>query len=157
MESDSDYELEEETLLHVEVAGVLQEDLALSPDTPLRFIDLESARPLVQVGNQVFSGAYEHTVGTSLLFRQKENTEPVDEVFGRHVVSTKVEYLASTQKKLKLKRVFLKAKPDTANQKQETQQPLLSSDNIKTSENKKSAAAENAQFSAAAAAGTLRS
>jgi len=146
MESDSDYELEEETLLHVEVAGVLQEDLALTPDTPIRFIDLASANPLVQVGNQVFSGTYEDTVGTSLLFKQKENTDPVDDVFGRHV-TTKVEYLDSTQKKLKLKRVFLKAKPDT-NQKQETQ-PCTTTSDTKTSEDKKSA--ENAQFSAAAA------
>jgi hypothetical protein len=112
MDSDSDYETEDETLLHVEVSGLLQEDLRLSSSTPVRFIQVDSAQPLVQVGNQVFIGEFVDTVGTSLLFNQAENTDPVDPVFGRRV-STKVEYLDSTRKKLKLKRVFLKAKQES--------------------------------------------
>lgn len=57
----------------------------------------------------MFAGTYEDTPGTSLFFTQSANTDPVDPVFGRNI-QTKVEYLASSSTKLKLKRVFLKAK-----------------------------------------------
>jgi hypothetical protein len=69
---------------------------------------LESAQPLVQIGNQVFAGSYQDTLGTSLFFTQEENPPGGhDPVFGRHV-NTRVSYLAATRKKLWLKRVFLK-------------------------------------------------
>lgn len=97
--------------MHVEVSGLLQEDLQLQSSTQVRFLQLETDRPLVQVGNQVFVGEFQDTVGTSLFFSQTENTEPVDPVFGRQI-NTKVEFLDSTRKKLKLKRVFLKPKQD---------------------------------------------
>jgi len=111
MEDDSDYEVESECLLHVSVSGLLQEDLNLESD--LRFIQLDSDNPIVQVGNQVFEGEYEDTVGTSLFFSATENTEPADPVFGNKVPYN-LTYLDSTRKKLKLKRVFLKAKPSEA-------------------------------------------
>lgn len=50
-------------------------------------------------------------MGTSLFFSQSENREEVDPVFGRQI-TTKVEYLNSSRKKLKLKRVFLKGKQE---------------------------------------------
>ena len=66
----------------------------------------------MQVGNQVFEGEYEDTVGTSLFFSATENTEPADPVFGNKVPYN-LTYLDSTRKKLKLKRVFLRAKPSS--------------------------------------------
>ena len=159
-------QVESECLLHVSVSGLLQEDLNLASD--LRFIQLDSDKPIVQVsrvqaiiilskvripllqrlhnqitiyltinwnysisffnipfdnfsdwfyylqvGNQVFEGEYEDTVGTSLFFSATENTEPADPVFGNKVPYN-LTYLDSTRKKLKLKRVFLKAKPSEA-------------------------------------------
>jgi hypothetical protein len=75
---------------------------------------------LVQLGNEVYAGTYQDTTSTSLFFSQQDNpldedsTTAPDPVFGRHV-SKRVEYLDSTRKKLKLKRVFLKSKaPSTA-------------------------------------------
>ncbi len=68
----------------------------------------------MQLGGQVYSGQYEDTVATSLFFTQTENPLSADDtatdpVFGRHV-PVNVEFLDSTRKKLKLKRVFLKPK-----------------------------------------------
>lgn len=126
MEDDSDYEVESECLLHVEVSGLLQEDLSLHSD--IRFIQLDSDKPLVQVGNQIFEGEYEDTVGTSLFFSQTENTEPVDPVFG-HKVPYTTQFLDSTRKKLKLKRVFLKAKHQS-----ESNQTKTTSDSKSSSE-----------------------
>lgn len=70
---------------------------------------------MVQLGNEVYAGTYQDTTSTSLFFSQQDNpldedsTTASDPVFGRHV-SKRVEYLDSTRKKLKLKRVFLKSK-----------------------------------------------
>lgn len=114
MESDSDYEVEDSVLLHVEASGVIHEDIvAINPDQ-ISFIQVDSENPLVQLGGQVYSGEYEDTVATSLFFTQTENPLSADEtatdpVFGRHV-PINVEFLDSTRKKLKLKRVFLKPK-----------------------------------------------
>jgi len=109
MESDSDYEVEESVVVHVEAAGVIPEDLHLTPATQINFIQVDSETPLVQIGGHVYLGTYQDTAGTSLLFRQQVTpvTEQVDPVFGHHVPST-VTFLDATRKKLKLKRVFLK-------------------------------------------------
>jgi len=141
MESDSDYEVEEETLVHVEAAGVLQEDICLSSPPILRFIQVDSTnpatstansvehQPLIQVGNQVFTGTYQDTVGTSLFFRQTElsgtETDSTDAVFGRSI-NSRVEYLDCTRKKLQLKRVFLKPNRPTTS----TTETARSSSNV---------------------------
>lgn len=123
--SDSDYETEEETLVHVEVGGILQEDLSLAAGTRFKFIDIESAQPLVQIGNQVFQGSYQPTLGTSLFFSQEDHdpgssaattssTDAYhDPVFSREPRLT-VQYLASARKKLRLKRIFLKDRSGAA-------------------------------------------
>jgi len=109
MESDSDYEVEESVVVHVEAAGVIKEDLHLTPTTQISFIEVDSEAPLVQIGGHVYLGSYQDTAGTSLLFTQHQApvTDQVDPVFGHHVPS-RVKFLDSTRKKLKLKRVFLK-------------------------------------------------
>lgn len=111
--SDSDYETEEETLLHVEVGGILQEDLRLATAAHLKFIDIESAEPLVQLGSQVLAGSYQDTLGTSLFFLKESGAPPSgghDPVFGREV-KTNVSFVAASRKKLLLKRVFVKERP----------------------------------------------
>jgi general transcription factor 3C polypeptide 6 len=117
MESDSDYEVEDSVLLHVEAPGVIQEDFQQLDHSQISFIQVDTESPLVQLGHQVYTGTYEDTVSTSLFFTQRDNLptedstgQAVDPVFGRHV-PTQVEFLDSTRKKLKLKRVFLKPKP----------------------------------------------
>jgi len=75
----------------------------------------ESAQPLVQIGNQVFAGSYQDTLGTSLFFRQADRRPPPhhDPVFGR-AVKKRLSFLAATRKKLLLKRVFLKERQSGA-------------------------------------------
>lgn len=110
--NDSDYELEEEVVVHVEVAGVLQDDLSHHNHSQFHFVDIDSSRPLVQIGNQVFVGEYRDTIGTSVFFRDIQpqvGETPVDPVFG-HEKLAKVQFVDTTNKKLVLKRVFLKPK-----------------------------------------------
>jgi len=107
---DSDYETDEEQLVHVSVSGILQEDLSLLPRDQISFLDIASARPLVTIGSQAFVGEYEDAVGTSVFFKQSPATGVRDPVFGRHP-ATQVSYEEHTRKKLQLKRVFLNKKP----------------------------------------------
>lgn len=107
---DSDYETDEECLVHVSVSGILQEDLSLLAPSQFSFIDISSSRPLVTIGGQAFVGDFQDTAGSSVFFSRDEVTEERDQVFSRQPAS-KVKYLASTRKKLELKRVFLNKKP----------------------------------------------
>lgn len=107
---DSDYETDEECLVHVSVSGILQEDLSLLAPSQFSFIDISSSRPLVTIGGQAFVGDFQDTAGSSVFFSRDQVTEERDQVFSRQPAS-KVKYLASTRKKLELKRVFLNKKP----------------------------------------------
>jgi hypothetical protein len=106
---DSDYETDEECLVHVSVSGILQEDLSLLARDQFSFLDIQSERPLVTIGGQAFVGQFEDTVGSSVFFIRSSSTVVRDQVFGRQPV-TQVKYLATTRKKLQLKRVFLNKK-----------------------------------------------
>jgi len=124
---DSDYETDDECLIHVAVSGILQEDLSHLTADQFSFLDIQSDRPLVTIGNQVFVGEYQDTVGTSVFFTQSENTTTRDQVFSRKP-GIEVKYLNSTRKKLVLKRVFLnkknkpvKEKADKSDQSGDTQ------------------------------------
>jgi len=124
---DSDYETDDECLIHVSVSGILQEDLSHLTTEQFSFLDIHSDRPLVTIGNQVFVGEYQDTVGTSVFFTQSENTTSRDQVFSRKP-GIEVKYFNSTRKKLVLKRVFLnkknkplKEKTDKPEQSEDTQ------------------------------------
>jgi len=110
---ESDYETDEETLVHVSVTGILQEDLSHLSPQQFSFIDIHTDRPLVTIGGQAFLGQYQDTIATSTFFTQSPNTVVPDPVFDRQP-TTEVRHLASTRKKLKLKRVFLNKKVEEA-------------------------------------------
>jgi len=128
---DSDYETDDECLIHVSVSGILQEDLTHLTTDQFSFLDIHSDRPLVTIGNQVFVGEYQDTVGSSVFFTQSENTTARDQVFSRKP-GIEVKYFNSTRKKLVLKRVFLNkknkpvkeksGKPDQSNPESDTQE-----------------------------------
>ena len=124
------FQTDDECLIHVSVSGILQEDLSHLTTDQFSFLDIHSERPLVTIGNQVFVGEYQDTVGSSVFFTQCENTTARDQVFSRKP-GIEVKYFNLTRKKLVLKRVFLNkknkpvieksGKPDPANT--ETQGP----------------------------------
>ena len=119
-ESDSEgWETEDEELVHVELSGIFQDDLRRDPNLLKRFFGLETNEPLVQIGaNQVFSGNYNQTPGTSVFFLKNEEPTPEegeeqnDPLFSNR--SNKLEYLCKADTKLVLKRVFLKKRPAAA-------------------------------------------
>lgn len=119
---DSDYETDEEALVHVTIAGTLQEDLTNIKASEFSFIDINTEKPLVVIGNQVFTGEFQDSVGTSVFFQQADNFQREDKVFGRHCART-VDYFNLTRKKLVLKRVFLNKKSKSGQETDESDQP----------------------------------
>ena len=45
--------------VHVTIAGTLQEDLTNIKSSEFSFIDINTEKPLVVIGNQVFTGEYQ--------------------------------------------------------------------------------------------------
>ncbi|KAK4476110.1 hypothetical protein MN116_001332 [Schistosoma mekongi] len=115
-----DWEIVSEEVLYVDCQGLLEDDI-LTPSSVIRLVDIESTKPLMQVGPAVFEGHYEDTVGTFLFF---ENSSPtfnttlfkesvsaasvrkMDDQTPQHTTS----YFTKSSKSLSFQRIFLKAK-----------------------------------------------
>ncbi|CAH8618160.1 unnamed protein product [Heterobilharzia americana] len=118
-----DWEVVNEEILYVDCQGLLEDDI-LTPNSVIRLVDLESTKPLMQIGPAVFEGCYEDTVGTYLFF---ENCTPaldgslLSENSAFTSSSRKVEeqtsqnmtsYVTKSSKSLLFQRIFLKAKAE---------------------------------------------
>lgn len=106
-----DWELVDEEIIHVELSGIFGEDLVKNPDLiSKKFIGLDTSEPIVQLGNQVFSGKYCNTLGSSVFFQgergRKSSTDPV---FSKDI-SDRLEYFTKADKKIVLKRIFVNKK-----------------------------------------------
>ncbi|KAG7173288.1 general transcription factor 3C polypeptide 6-like [Homarus americanus] len=121
VESDSDYE-EEETLVMVELHGVIDSEIfAQDSFEKFKILALDSVRPILQVENFMFSGEYEHTMGTAVFFEEEDKrVKKCDPVFCKKP-SRMLKYVCKTNKKLTMKRVFISEKQagDTGNLKTE--------------------------------------
>lgn len=115
-----DWEIVSEEVLYVDCQGLLEDDI-LTPNSVIRLVDIESAKPLMQVGPAVFEGHYEDTVGTYLFFENNSPTfnttlfketvsaasvRKVDDQTPQHTTS----YFTKSSKSLTFQRIFLKAK-----------------------------------------------
>lgn len=112
-DSDSEYE-EEETLIAVELHGVIDSEIfAQDSFNKFKILAIDSEHPILQVENFVFTGGYEHTMGTTVLFEEEDKkVKKCDPVFCKKP-SRMLKYVSKTNKKLNMKRVFVSEK--TAN------------------------------------------
>ena len=74
-----------------------------------QFVDIDSDKPLVRIGNQVFVGEWRDTLGSSVFFSKTDEPSASDPVFGNKPGKC-LHYEQKTAKKLVLKRVFLNKK-----------------------------------------------
>lgn len=109
-ESDSEYE-EEDTLVMVELHGVIDSEIfAQDSFDKFKILAVDSERPILQVENFVFSGEYEHTMGTAIFFEEEDKrVKKCDPVFCKKP-SRMLKYVCKTNKKLTMKRVFISEK-----------------------------------------------
>lgn len=101
---------EEETLVLVELHGVIDSEIFTQDSfSKFKVLAVDSERPVLQVENFIFSGEYEHTLGTAVFFEEEEKRLKCDPVFCKKPPRM-LRYACSTNKKLSMKRVFVSEK-----------------------------------------------
>ncbi|KAM8892003.1 general transcription factor 3C polypeptide 6 isoform 2-T2 [Spinachia spinachia] len=97
----------EEELVVVELSGIINNDFMAKCRGKCKILGIDSEKPMMQVGQYVFAGEYEDTLGTCVLFEEKPQKEKGDRVPG-------LKYMCHTAKKLMMQRIFLVEKKEGA-------------------------------------------
>ncbi|XP_054476521.1 general transcription factor 3C polypeptide 6 isoform X2 [Anoplopoma fimbria] len=96
---------EEEQIVVVELSGIINNDFLSKCRGTCKILDIDSDKPMMQVGQYVFAGEYEDTLGTCVLFEegpQKGNADSCPDL----------KYMSHTVKKLMMQRIFLVEKKE---------------------------------------------
>ncbi|XP_029910551.1 general transcription factor 3C polypeptide 6 [Myripristis murdjan] len=126
---------EEEQLVVVELSGIISNDFLSKCGDSCKILDIDSEKPMMQVGQYVFAGEYEDAVGTSVLFEEGPLNEETD--------SPELKYMCHTVKKLMMQRIFLTEKKEgetstgndnSAEEKDTTSQPDYDSEDAQEPE-----------------------
>ncbi|XP_077452767.1 general transcription factor 3C polypeptide 6 [Stigmatopora argus] len=90
---------EEEQLVVVELSGIINND-AMFKSATCEILDIDSEQPMMQMGQYVFAGEYEDTLGTCVLFEEGPGK-------GKDGNAPELKYMCHTVKKLMMQRIFL--------------------------------------------------
>lgn len=120
-------------IIYLDCQGLIEND-ALSPNNPIRLVDLDSSKPLLQIGSAILEGQYEDAVGTFLFFdisnvATGDATQPQDRTLivpspmdtqnitanNGHPLPNSYLYAEKTRKCILFNRVFLKPKESEGN------------------------------------------
>lgn len=96
---------EEEQLVVVELSGIISNDFLSKCRGTCKILDIDSDRPMMQVGQYVFAGEYEDALGACVLFKEGPQT-------GQEEGAPELKYMCHTVKKLMMQRVFLTEKKE---------------------------------------------
>ncbi|KAG8201823.1 hypothetical protein JTE90_027303 [Oedothorax gibbosus] len=99
-DSDSEYEIEESVVL-VELNGIIDANFLLQEQNPTKVLGIDSDKPILQIGHYIFTGEYEHTTGTVVVYQPADSPKSEEPDF---------EYVCKTDTKLVMKRIFIKEK-----------------------------------------------
>ncbi|KAM9377863.1 general transcription factor 3C polypeptide 6 isoform 2-T3 [Pholidichthys leucotaenia] len=98
-----DDHLSMEQLVVVELSGIINNDFLAKSGGSCKILEIDSERPMMQVGPYVFAGTYEDTLGTSVLFEEVPGK-------GKSNRDRDLKYLCHTERKLTMQRIFLTEK-----------------------------------------------
>ncbi|XP_032439847.1 general transcription factor 3C polypeptide 6 isoform X3 [Xiphophorus hellerii] len=90
----------QEQLVVVELSGIINNDFLSKCRTTCKILDIDSERPMMQVGQYVFAGEYEDALGTCVLFEEAPRK-------GQAQSDPGLKYMCHTVKKLTMQRIFL--------------------------------------------------
>ncbi|XP_020487025.2 general transcription factor 3C polypeptide 6 [Labrus bergylta] len=96
---------EEEQLVVVELSGIIDNDFLTKTRGTCKILDIDSEKPMIQVGQYVFAGEYEDTLGSCVLFEEGPQKGQADS-------GPELKYMCHTVKKLMMQRVFLTEKKE---------------------------------------------
>ncbi|XP_070686875.1 general transcription factor 3C polypeptide 6 isoform X2 [Pempheris klunzingeri] len=96
---------EEEQLVVVELSGIINNDFMSKCRGTCKILDIDSEKPMMQVGQYVFAGEYEDAMGTCVLFEEGQQK-------GKGDAGPELKYMCHTVKKLMMQRIFLTEKKE---------------------------------------------
>ncbi|XP_038561479.1 general transcription factor 3C polypeptide 6 isoform X2 [Micropterus salmoides] len=96
---------EEEQLVVVELSGIINNDFLSKCRGTCKILDIDSEKPMMQVGQYVFAGEYEDALGTCVLFKEGPQK-------GKSDSGPELKYMCHTVKKLMMQRIFLTEKKE---------------------------------------------
>ncbi|XP_029378384.1 general transcription factor 3C polypeptide 6 [Echeneis naucrates] len=96
---------EEEQLVVVELSGIISNDFLSKCRGTCKILDIDSEKPMMQVGQHVFAGEYEDALGTCVLFEEGPQKKKSDS-------NPELKYKCHTVKKLMMQRIFLTDKKE---------------------------------------------
>ncbi|XP_041794471.1 general transcription factor 3C polypeptide 6 [Chelmon rostratus] len=96
---------EEEQLVVVELSGIISNDFLSKCRGTCKILDIDSEKPMMQVGQYVFAGEYEDALGTCVLFEEGPEKRKADS-------APELKYMCHTVKKLMMQRIFLTDKKE---------------------------------------------
>lgn len=99
---------EEEQLVVVELSGIINNDFLSKCRGTCKILDIDSEKPMMQVGQYVFAGEYEDAMGTCVLFEEG----PQKGKAGKAGSNPELKYTCHTAKKLMMQRIFLTEKKE---------------------------------------------
>ncbi|KAL4226774.1 General transcription factor 3C polypeptide 6 [Mactra antiquata] len=114
--SDDEYEYEETTVV-AEINGVIDSEF-LADIKLAKVLGIDGEKPLLQLDNYTFSGQYEDTMGTCMLFKVKSNEEDPQDP------NRKLEYTCLSNKKLSLQSVLLKKNDDKVSEQNKPEETV---------------------------------
>ncbi|XP_024138230.1 general transcription factor 3C polypeptide 6 isoform X2 [Oryzias melastigma] len=96
---------EEEQLVVVELSGVINNDLLKKNLGTCKILNIDSEKPVMQIGQHVFAGEYEDALGTCVIFEEIPQK-------GKSSKTPDLKYMCHTAKKLTMQRIFLSEKKE---------------------------------------------
>ncbi|XP_063754207.1 general transcription factor 3C polypeptide 6 isoform X2 [Eleginops maclovinus] len=95
----------EEEIVVVELSGIINNDFLSKCRGTCKILDIDSEKPMMQVGQYVFAGEYEDALGTCVLFEEGPTK-------GKAESCPELKYMCHTTKKLMMQRIFLVEKKE---------------------------------------------
>lgn len=106
---------EEEYLIYLDFKQFLPFEELIDPDTQIKVIGLETESPIAQINGRFYQGDYEFATGTKLFFTESQEPPPqTKSEWESDVKIVPFEYVAKTNKVLKMNRVFITSKDNPA-------------------------------------------
>ncbi|KAF7253401.1 General transcription factor 3C polypeptide 6 [Varanus komodoensis] len=96
----------QEQLVMVELSGIIDSDFLEKCENKCKILGIDTERPILQVNRYVFTGEYEDTLGTCIVFEENKDHD----VEGNQKLQLKYKY--HTMKKLNMTRTLLTEKKE---------------------------------------------
>ncbi|XP_029993098.1 general transcription factor 3C polypeptide 6 isoform X2 [Sphaeramia orbicularis] len=89
----------------MELSGIINYDFLSKCHGTCKILDIDSEKPMIQIGQYVFAGEYEDALGTCVLFEEGSQKGQTD-------TTPELKYMCHTVKKLMMQRIFLTEKKE---------------------------------------------